>query len=99
MRIAAAPISWGVCEVPGWGRVLDPGTVLGEMTALGITATELGPPGYLPSDPDELTTLLGSYHLGLVGGFLAVPLHTDIDETLAERPQIRSPRQGGAGAD
>jgi hypothetical protein len=28
-RIAAAPISWGVCEVPGWGhqmaaeRVLD----------------------------------------------------------------------------
>ncbi|MER6796057.1 inosose dehydratase, partial [Amycolatopsis mediterranei] len=30
IRVAAAPISWGVCEVPGWGRVLDAATVLGE---------------------------------------------------------------------
>ena len=25
-RIAGAPISWGVCEVPGWGHQLDVGT-------------------------------------------------------------------------
>jgi inosose dehydratase len=75
MKIAAAPISWGVCEVPGWGRMLDPATVLGEMAELGVTATELGPPGYLPSEPAELRTLLGSHGLGLVGGFLAVVLH------------------------
>jgi inosose dehydratase len=75
MRIAAAPISWGVCEVPGWGRVLDPATVLGEMAALGITATELGPPGYLPADPAALGELLAGHGLGLVGGFLAIPLH------------------------
>lgn len=75
MRIAAAPISWGVCEVPGWGRVLDPATVLAEMTELGVTATELGPPGYLPTDPAALRTLLAEHELGLVGGFLAVPLH------------------------
>ncbi|MDQ3789201.1 MAG: inosose dehydratase, partial [Actinomycetota bacterium] len=55
MRVAAAPISWGVCEVPGWGRVLDPDTVLDEMARLGITATELGPPGYLPESPRDLT--------------------------------------------
>jgi inosose dehydratase len=78
-RIAAAPISWGVCEVPGWGRVLDPGTVLGQMSQLGLAATELGPPGYLPEDPAELRTLLGEHDLALVGGFLAVVLH-DADQ-------------------
>lgn len=71
-RIAAAPISWGVCEVPGWGRMLEPATVLGEMAGLGIRATELGPPGYLPADPKPL---LDEHGLALVGGFLAVPLH------------------------
>ncbi len=77
MRIAAAPISWGVCEVPGWGRVLDPVTVLAEMAGLGITATELGPPGYLPTEAAGLRAMLAANRLGLVGGFLAVPLHDD----------------------
>ncbi|HEY7596355.1 MAG TPA: TIM barrel protein [Actinophytocola sp.] len=75
MRIAAAPISWGVCEVPGWGRVLEPATVLAEMAGLGIGATELGPPAYLPTDPADLNKLLAKHYLGLVGGFLAIPLH------------------------
>jgi inosose dehydratase len=75
MRIAAAPISWGVCEVPGWGRVLEPAIVLAEMAGLGVTATELGPPGYLPTDPAGLRALLAGHELTLVGGFLAVPLH------------------------
>ena len=74
-KIAAAPISWGVCEVPGWGRVLPPETVLTEMAALGITATELGPPGYLPTGATELRETLARHELGLVGGFLAIPLH------------------------
>ncbi|WP_280432794.1 TIM barrel protein [Nocardia brasiliensis] len=75
LRIAAAPISWGVCEVPGWGHVLDARTVLAEMAALGLTATELGPPGYLPRDPDELRSLLGTFGISSVGGFLALVLH------------------------
>lgn len=74
-KIAAAPISWGVCEVPGWGRVLPPETVLAEMAALGITATELGPPGYLPTRAPELAKTLAEHELGLVGGFFATPLH------------------------
>lgn len=74
-KIAAAPISWGVCEVPGWGRVLPPAVVLGEMAALGIVATELGPPGYLPTCARELAALLEEHDLGLVGGFLATVLH------------------------
>ncbi|RSN65030.1 inosose dehydratase [Amycolatopsis sp. WAC 04182] len=84
IRIAAAPISWGVCEVPGWGRVLDAGTVLGEMAELGVRATELGPPGYLPRDPAALRELLGGYELELVGGFLAVVLHENPEAALAE---------------
>ena len=49
-RLAAAPISWGVCEVPGWGLQLPPDRVLAEMAALGIDAAELGPQGWLPLD-------------------------------------------------
>ena len=74
-KIAGAPISWGVCEVPGWGDVLESGQVLGEMASVGLTATELGPPGYLPSEPAELRAVLAEHGLGLVGGFLAVVLH------------------------
>ncbi|MFF5992198.1 sugar phosphate isomerase/epimerase family protein [Prauserella flavalba] len=83
IRVAAAPISWGVCEVPGWGTQLDVTTVLGQMAELGLEATELGPPGYLPRDPAMLRALLGEYALGLVGGFLAVPLHTEPDRARA----------------
>ena len=28
MKIAGAPISWGVCEVPGWGFQMNPDRVL-----------------------------------------------------------------------
>ena len=35
-RIASAPISWGICEVPGWGHMLPTDRVLSEMTDLGI---------------------------------------------------------------
>ena len=33
-KIAAAPISWGVCEVPGWGHQMSPERVLKEMSDL-----------------------------------------------------------------
>ncbi|WP_328404300.1 TIM barrel protein [Nocardia sp. NBC_00403] len=78
LRIAAAPISWGVCEVPGWGHVLDARTVLTEMVTLGISAMELGPPGYLPQDPVELRSLLDGFGISAVGGFLALALHQDV---------------------
>ena len=35
-RIAGAPISWGVCEVPGWGYQLGPDKVLAEMREVGL---------------------------------------------------------------
>ena len=42
---------------------------------VGLAATELGPEGFLPSDPDELTALLDSYGLSCVGTFAPVVLH------------------------
>ncbi|MGK8500656.1 TIM barrel protein [Nocardia asiatica] len=84
LRLAAAPISWGVCEVPGWGHVLDARTVLSEMAALGLRATELGPPGYLPRDPGALRQLLDDFGIAAVGGFLAVVLHRDRQDALAQ---------------
>ncbi|SHE53274.1 TIM barrel protein [Streptoalloteichus hindustanus] len=98
-RVAGAPISWGVCEVPGWGHVLDPETVLAEMAGLGLTATELGPPDYLPSDPERLRAVLSRHGLGLVGGFLPVVLHEAdrVEESLAEADRVaRVLAAGGA---
>ncbi|HEX8095394.1 TIM barrel protein [Jatrophihabitans sp.] len=74
-RIAGAPISWGVCEAPGWGHELAAGRVLAEMAALGLRATELGPTGYLGGTPSEVRGRLDEHGLRLVGGFLPVPLH------------------------
>lgn len=74
-RIAAAPISWGVCEVPGWGHQLAADRVLREMGALGVGATEFGPPGFLPEDPERKAAVLREHGLRAVGGFLPVLLH------------------------
>jgi inosose dehydratase len=74
-RLAAAPISWGVCEVPGWGLQLDPDRVFSEMRVLGIAATEAGPDGYLGTEVGDARAFLGRHGLRLVGGFLPVVLH------------------------
>jgi inosose dehydratase len=74
-QLAGAPISWGVCEVPGWGRMLPPERVLAEMASLGLSATEMGPVGYLPPNTEEVRALLASHGLGLVGAFVPLVLH------------------------
>lgn len=76
-RVAAAPISWGICEVPGWGAMLPSERVLGEMQALGLPATELGAPGFLPEVAGQLSALLSRYDLALVGGFVPLVLQDE----------------------
>jgi inosose dehydratase len=70
-RIAGAPISWGVCEVPDW----RPAPVLAEMRQVGPAATESGPEGFLPPDPDAMAAVLAARGLTAVGGFTPVVLH------------------------
>ena len=75
MKLAGAPISWGVCEVPDWGLQLAPDRVLRDMRALHLHATESGPPGFLPADPAAARALLDSCGLRLIGGFVTAVLH------------------------
>jgi len=85
VRLAAGPISWGACELPGWGVMPAPETVLSEMAQLGIRGTELGPPGFLPDDPAALASVLERHGLTLVGGFVPLVLHERaLDSALAE---------------
>jgi inosose dehydratase len=74
-KIAGAPISWGVCEVPGWGYQLRPDRVLKEMREVGLVATELGPEGFLPSAPAAMAAVLSEHGLQAVGGFTPLLLH------------------------
>src|SRR5919109_1272390 len=88
-KLAGAPISWGVCEIPGWGRMLPPDRVLAEMASLGLAATEMGPVGYLPSGPVELRTLLERHGLGLVGAFVPLVLHErSLDQARATLEEV-----------
>ena len=84
-RLACAPISWGVIEIPGWGYQMEPDAVLREAAELGVKATEAGPDGFLPDDANEVSGKLKSYGLSLIGGFVPVILHDrDVrDEQLA----------------
>jgi inosose dehydratase len=95
-RLAGAPISWGVCEVPGWGLQLPPERVLREMAGLGLTATELGPQGWLPLDGAAVRAALAGYGLRLVGGFVPVVVHEPaLDPEPAQRAAEQLAQSGG----
>ena len=94
-RVAGAPISWGVCEVPGWGYQLPADRVLAEMRAVGLTATEFGPEGYLPPDPGQRSALLADYGLSAAGGFVPVVLHEAAIDPLTAVDQALDVFAGG----
>ena len=73
--LAGAPITWGVCEVPGWGAQLAAPRVLAEVAALGLDAVELGPAGFLPGDPAAAADLLRAHGLRLAAGFVPAVFH------------------------
>ncbi|MGO1385270.1 MAG: sugar phosphate isomerase/epimerase family protein [Arachnia sp.] len=75
MKIAGAPISWGVCEVPDWGYQMAPERVLAEMKQIGLTATEFGPQGWLPVDAEERAALVGQFGLKPIGSFFLAVMH------------------------
>jgi inosose dehydratase len=74
IRVANAPISWGIMEhvaypvdYPYW-RVLD------EIAVAGYSGTELGPYGFLPSDPSVLRQQLEKRSLTLCSAFVDIEL-------------------------
>jgi inosose dehydratase len=78
ITLGTAPDSWGVWfpddpqQVP-WSRYLD------EVRDAGYVLTELGPYGYLPTDPGHLRDELDARHLSLTGGTVFVALHRGSD--------------------
>jgi inosose dehydratase len=76
-KIASAPISWGIIELDDWGYQLPADRVFREMREVGFTATEIGPDGFLPTDPAAKVDYLAKAGLKGVGSFLPVILHRD----------------------
>ncbi|MDQ3253657.1 MAG: TIM barrel protein [Acidobacteriota bacterium] len=74
IKVGNAPVSWGVMEVAGWGEQIPYRQVLDEIAEAGYTGTELGPYGYLPTEPNELMPELSARGLQLVASFVPVPL-------------------------
>jgi inosose dehydratase len=97
-RVAGAPISWGVCEVPGWGYQIAPDRVFTEMREAGLAATEAGPEDFLPWAGGGVGPFLAERGLGLVGGFVPAVLHRDRDTALAD-VRAAAKRLVGAGGD
>ena len=50
---ASAPDSWGVLDYPGPSWEQSYQRMLDEMVVAGYTGTELGPYGFLPTDPGK----------------------------------------------
>ena len=73
LRIASAPVSFGVDEVlMGDAWMPEPVVMLDWMVDIGYEGTELGPPGFL-GDGGEVRARLTSRRLDLVGSF--IPQH------------------------
>ena len=76
IRVGSAPDSWGVWfpedpQQTPYGRFLD------EVSASGYEWIELGPYGYLPTDPQQLRDELAAHNLKLSAGTVFEHLHQD----------------------
>ena len=89
-RIAAAPISWGVSEVPEWGFQMGARRVLREMLSLGIPASEMGPDGFFSAD--DVRSDIRAAGFEIIAGFVPLTFRFpgglgdslgDIDSTFA----------------
>jgi len=74
IRVATAPVSWGIMEVEGWEPQKHYGQVLDEMQQAGYAGTELGPYGYFPTEPEKLSAELNARGLVMISAFVPVKL-------------------------
>lgn len=68
VTIATAPCSWGVWYADGKPSGTSYGTFLDQAAAAGYTSLELGPVGYLPTEPLKLAEELNSRSLSVCAG-------------------------------
>lgn len=74
IRVASAPVSWGIYEFEGITPKFTYTRVLDEIAQTGYTGLELGPYGYLPTDPTILGAALAQRGLTLLSAFVPVNL-------------------------
>jgi inosose dehydratase len=74
ITIGTAPDSWGVWFASDPEQV-SASQFLAEVAEAGYQAIELGPYGYLPTDPAELKELLEQYQLSVLAGTVFSGLH------------------------
>ena len=74
LTIGTAPDSWGVW-FPSDPEQVPASTFLREVAEAGYEAIELGPYGYLPSDPAELQEALDEHGLSVLAGTVFSHLH------------------------
>jgi inosose dehydratase len=74
ITIGTAPDSWGVW-FPSDPEQVPASTFLREVVEAGYEAIELGPYGYLPTDPEELREQLDGYGLSVLAGTVFSRLH------------------------
>jgi inosose dehydratase len=70
IRIANAPVSWGIYEFEGLAQKYPYTQVLDEIAETGHEGLELGPWGYLPTDPDVLRPELEKRNLKLLSSYV-----------------------------
>ncbi len=76
MRIATAPVSWGIWEMTiDRPDLIPPQTYLDTIVDMGYTATETGPPGYFAPSAAEAAERAGRAGVELIATFL--PLRLD----------------------
>src|SRR5258708_30291178 len=74
IHVASAPVSWGIFEFEGIAPKFPYAQVLDEIAETGYRGIELGPYGYLPTNPDMLRSELEQRNLQLLSAFVPVKL-------------------------
>jgi inosose dehydratase len=92
MKVANAPVSWGVFELTDPQDRPDYGLVLDEIRQAGYQGTELGDWGFLPTDPERLAAELSARELELVAAFVPVALAHPWEHANGESNALRVAR-------
>lgn len=83
IRIATAPVSWGIWEMTiDRPDLIGPETYLETIVDMGYTATETGPPGYFAPNGAAAVEKAARYGVELIATFL--PLRLDDPDGFAE---------------
>jgi len=77
IKAANAPVSWGVMEVEGWGPQMPYTSFLDELVSAGYAGSELGPYGFMATEPEELGRELRRRRVDLISAFVPLRLKED----------------------